>query len=208
MTDEIVSRRAWFAMRVRTNHEKTFSKALEFRGLNFFLPTYQRVRAWSDRMKQLYQPLFPGYVFCHLNPQERVPALLAPGAMSFVGIGANPIPIPEPEIESLKTLISSFQVRPWPFLQLGQKVRIEKGPLAGVEGVIEAFRNGYRIVVSIGLLQRSVAAELEGNWLTPVVEAIERWPRNSRPLPSAAQNLRNDSVDLPPVRRRALPRVS
>lgn len=209
MTGEIVSRREWFAMRVRTNYERTFSRALEFRGFSSFLPTYQKARAWSDRIKQIHQPLFPGYVFCHLNAQERVPALSAPGAMSFVGIGTCPAPIPEGEIESLKTLINSFQVKPWPFLRLGQKVRIEKGPLSGVEGVIEAFRSGYRIVVSIELLQRSVAAELEGNWLTPLIDAIDRFPKSPRPLPAAAQTLGNNDSNLSaPSRHRALPRVS
>jgi transcription antitermination factor NusG len=196
MTGEFVTRRQWFAMRVRTNYEKTFSRAIESRGFDFFLPTYQKTRAWSDRIKQIHQPLFPGYVFCLLNLQERAPALLAPGAMRFVGIGRNPIAIPEAEIESLRTLINSFQVKPWPFLRLGQKVRIEKGPLAGVEGVIESFRSGYRIVVSIELLQRSVTAELEGHWLAPLIEAIERLPRRSRPDPTATQNHSNNTVDL------------
>ncbi|MFZ0591155.1 MAG: UpxY family transcription antiterminator [Bryobacteraceae bacterium] len=208
MTGEIVSRREWFAMRVRTNYERSFSRAMEFRGFDSFLPTYQRARAWSDRIKQIHQPLFPGYVFCRLNHQERTPALLAPGAMCFVGIGTSPIPIPEAEIESLKTLISSFQVKPWPFLRLGQKVRIERGPLAGVEGVIEAFRSGYRIVVSIELLQRSVAAELEGNWLTPLIDTIDGLSKGVRPVSTAAQNFGNDRVDLPSAaRHRVLPRA-
>ncbi len=206
MTGEIVNRREWFAMRVRTNYERSFSKALEFRGFDSFLPTYQRARAWSDRIKQIHQPLFPGYVFCRLNPQERIPALSAPGAMRLVGIGMTPIPIPEAEIESLKTLIDSFQVKPWPFLRLGQKVRIERGPLAGVEGVIEAFRSGYRIVVSIELLQRSVAAELEGNWLTPLIDTFDRLSKSVRPIPAAARSLDDEIVDLPSPTR-VLPRV-
>jgi transcription antitermination factor NusG len=189
MACEIVTPREWFAMRVRTNHENAVSVALQVRGLQSFLPTYQRARAWSDRIKELHQPLFPGYVFCCLAATERTSALRTPGAMSFIGIGMTPIAIPETEIKSLRTLTRSFQVKPWPFLKIGQKVRIERGPLCGVEGIIEAFRSGYRIVVSVELLQRSVAAELEGHWLTPLMDPIALAPKTSQSSAVAAHNL-------------------
>lgn len=195
MSDEAVICREWFAMRVRTNYEKVVSKALEFRELESFLPTYQEPRIWSDRTKKIHQPLFPGYVFCRLNPGERVFALLAPGAMNLIGIGATPKAIPETEIESLKALIRSFEVKPWPFLQVGQKVRVKRGPLAGVEGVIETFRSGYRIVVSIELLHRSVAAEVDGICLAPLFDTVQRLPGDAHSLP--AQNLLSEDGRRP-----------
>jgi transcription antitermination factor NusG len=106
--------------------------------------------------------------------------------MNFVGVGSTPVPIPDADIESLQRLNASLKVKPWPFLRLGQKVRIERGPLAGVEGIIESFRSGFRIVVSIELLQRSVAAEVQGDLLEPLVawstksgeEGLERAARS------------------------------
>jgi transcription antitermination factor NusG len=181
-SQNIAGDQQWFAMRVRTNCEWSTSRALALRAIESFLPTYREARIWSDRIKQICQPLFPGYLFCRLSPMARSFALMTPGAMSFVGSGSIPIAIPEPEIESLKILVSSLHVKPWPFLELGQKVRVEKGPLAGVEGILESFRNGYRIVVSITLLQRSVAAELDRDWVVPLSHATNRLPKSSQPL--------------------------
>jgi len=176
----------WFALRVRTNHEKVVAKALDGKDLTCFLPTFESAKAWSDRVKRTRNPLFPGYLFCRVNRRQRRTALVVPGAMNFVGVGSTPIPIPDADIESLQRLIASLKVKPWPFLRVGQKVRIERGPLAGVEGIIESFRSGFRIVVSIELLQRSVAAEVQGDLLKPLVawstksgeEGLERAARS------------------------------
>jgi transcription antitermination factor NusG len=162
----------WFALQVRTNHEKAVQQMLEQKRFQSFLPSYRDRRAWSDRIKYIERPLFPGYVFCRLNLEERIPVVKTLNVMNIVGFGKTPVPISDAEITNLKTIIESqSRTEPWPFLQVGQKVRIEKGPLAGVEGILQSVKTGYRIVVSISLLQRSVAAEMDRSWVSAVSKA-------------------------------------
>ena len=177
----------WFALRVRTNYEKAISQALEHKLIECFLPTYSESRIWSDRVKTIHRALFPGYLFCRIEPMDRISVLLTSGVINFVGFGTTPAAVPGSEIESLRTLVSSMAVKPYPYLQLGQKVCIETGPLAGVEGIIESFRNGQRIIVSITLLQRSVAAELRSDQVIPLpTNAIPRLAKHEMDLISGA----------------------
>jgi len=126
------------------------------------LPLCRFKRQWSDRIKVIEQPLFPGYLFGRFCLEDRVRVLQAPGVKQIIGIGNTPVPISDGEIENLKALISSGSLlAPWPYLYAGQRVRIARGPLAGIEGfVIRAEQGEPRIVVSVNLLQRSVAAEI------------------------------------------------
>ena len=159
----------WFAVRVRSKHESVTATHLRGRGYEEFVPTFQERRQWSDRVKIQDQNLFPGYVFCRFDPRDRFPILSAPGVVSIVGFGNGPTPIPDKEMDDVRTLVNSgFLLTPWPFLEVGQRVVVEKGPLAGVEGVVEATRGRYRLVVSIQLLQRSVATELDRIWIRPL----------------------------------------
>ena len=159
----------WFAVRVRSHHERTAAIHLEERGYEEFAPSYKVERHWSDRKKEIEQFLFPGYVFCRLNPQYRLPVLTAPGVVGLVGFGKTPTPIPDHEIERIRRMVQSgLLVTPWPFLELGQTVVIERGPLAGVEGILEEVKGKCRLIVSVNLLQRSVAAEVDRNWVRPV----------------------------------------
>ena len=115
-------------------------------------------------------PLFPGYTFCRFNPQRRLPILQIPGVMEIVSFNSQPAPVPDHEISAVRSIVETeLAIRPWPFLQVGQKVRISKGPLTGVEGFVVEFKHGFRLVVSITILNRSVAAELDGAWVTPDV---------------------------------------
>jgi transcription antitermination factor NusG len=126
-------------------------------------------RRWSDRKKEIERFLFPGYVFCRVNPQARLPLLTAPGVISLVGCGKIPEPIPDGEIERIRRMVQSgLLVTPWPFLQLGQTVLIEQGPLAGVEGILEEVKGKCRLIVSINLLRRSVGAEVDRHWVRPI----------------------------------------
>lgn len=157
----------WYAVRVKPNFEKTSASLLEGKGYEVFLPTYHSRRQWSDRLKELDLPLFPGYVFCRLEVNQRLPVLTTPGVMNIIGVGKTPMPVPEEEIAAVQTIVlSRLESQPWPFLKIGQRVRIEHGPLAGVEGILTQFKSGYRLVVSISLLQRSVATDIEGGWVT------------------------------------------
>jgi transcription antitermination factor NusG len=113
-------------------------------------------------------PLFPGYTFCRFNAERRLPILQIPGVVNIVSFGNHPAPIPENEISTVRSVVETdLAVRPWPFLQVGQKVRIQKGPLAGVEGFLVEFKHSFRLVVSVTLLNRSVAAEVDGSWVKP-----------------------------------------
>lgn len=160
---------AWFALQTKPTFEQTVSKALEMKGFTAFVPTYKEPREWSDRVKLLDVPLFPGYVFWRHDGTRTLPALTTPGVRSIVSFGRVPAEIPDFEIESVRRFINShLNVKPWPFLHLGQTVRVEKGPLAGVNGILQEFKGSYRVVVSISLLQRSIAAEVDGTWVRPL----------------------------------------
>jgi len=137
------------------------------KGFHEFLPLYQSRRRWSDRQKTVELPLFPGYLFCRLDPQRRLPILRIPGVLHFVGVGNVPMPIKETEIAAIEQAIQSGLVtEPWPFLELGQRVRLEAGPLAGLEGILVATSKVERLVVSVALLRRSVAVSIERRWVT------------------------------------------
>lgn len=157
----------WYALRVRSNFERKAADALALRGLESFLPSYKVRRNWSDRVKWVDQPLFPGYIFARFqHPRDWLLVMQSPGIVQIVGQGTEPAIVDKAEIEALRTLVnSSVPLFPRAFLKVGQKVRIEHGPLAATEGIVEKFQKGYRLVVSITLLQRSVAAEIDADWV-------------------------------------------
>lgn len=159
----------WFALRVRSNFERTASIHLKSRGFEDFAPSYEVTRNWSDRVKKVERFLFPGYVFCRLDPSDRLPVLSVPGVVNIVGFGNGPIAIPDTEMSAVQTMVDSGLVlSPWPYLQVGQSVLIERGPLAGIEGILESVKGRDRLVVSITLLQRAVATEIDRAWIRPV----------------------------------------
>lgn len=159
----------WFAVRVRSHHERIAEKHLRERGYEQFAPCFKTERLWSDRRKEIGQFLFPGYVFCRLDPHDRLPVLTVPGVVGLVGFGKVPAPIPEQEIERIQRMVQSgLPLGPWPFLEVGQTVLIERGPLAGMEGILAEEKGKCRLVVSINLLKRSVFAEVDRNWVRPV----------------------------------------
>jgi transcription termination/antitermination protein NusG len=159
----------WFALRVRSKHERVASLHLQRRGFEEFSPSYRAESQWSDRKKTTDRFLFPGYVFCRFNPRDRLPVLTAPGVVGLVGFGDGPTPIPDIEIEQVRTMVhSGLLITPWPFLELGQTVRLESGPLRGLEGIVEEVKGQLRLVVSIRLLQRSVSTEIDRIWVRPV----------------------------------------
>ena len=162
----------WFAVRVRSNYERVAGAHLRERGFEEFSPSYKTERKWSDRKKEMDQFLFPGYLFCRLNPVNRLQVLTAPGVVDLVGFGKIPAPVPDHEIESIRRMVQSgLLVMPWPYLELGRRVLIERGPLAGVEGILDEVKGKCRLVVSVQLLQRSVSAEVDRDWIRPLPPA-------------------------------------
>ena len=159
----------WFAVRVRSNFEQMTAAALRGKGYEEFLPVYRARRRWSDRLKEVDCPLFPGYVFCRFDVENRLPVLVTPGVISILGMGKTPVPLDEGEIEAVRVIVRSGLVAgPWPFVRVGQAVYIEEGPLAGAEGVVIKVKGRYRLVASVTLLQRSVYVEIDREWVRPI----------------------------------------
>ena len=153
----------WFAIRTSPRWELRASAELFQRGFEIYVPLCHVKRKWSDRTKVVDVPLFPGYLFSRFVMRDRVRVLQATGVKQILGIGETPAPISQSEIDNLRTLVDARPVLvPWPYLQAGQRVRVDRGPLAGVHGfVVRAEEGSLRIVVSVDLLQRSVAAEID-----------------------------------------------
>src|SRR5579871_3904404 len=146
----------WFALQVKARCEKLVTQALQSKEIESFLPLYQARRRWSDRIKQVELPLFDGYVFCRLNLLLRLPVLTIPSVIQFVGLGKTPSPIPDEEVDALQAVVKSgLPAMPWPFLRVGQKVRVDHGPLRDLEGILLKTKGSERLVLSVCLLQRS-----------------------------------------------------
>ena len=163
----------WYALQVRPRFEKIVASHLEHKGYNEYLPLYKTRRQWSDRVKELEFPLFSGYTFCKFDAQNRLPILVVPGVLSIVGFGRLPTPISDEEISAIQSIVGSgLQYGPWPFMKAGQPVSVERGPLAGLEGTVVEVKTNCRLVVSLPLLQRSVAVEIERDCIQPISRAV------------------------------------
>ena len=158
----------WFALQVRTRHETAIAGFLDAKGYEQFVPTYKIQKRWSDRVKVTEAPLFPGYLFCRFDPQFRLPILKTPGVIQVVGLNRIPTPIDETEIHAIQTLMASgLATQPWPFLAVGDRVRIDSGPLRGLDGIVVKLKENHRLVVSVTLLRRSVAVEIDSALVEP-----------------------------------------
>ena len=207
----------WYAVRVRSRFEFVTSAVLGERGYETFLPSYRSRRAWSDRMKEVEIPLFPGYPFCRFDAADPYRVLNSPGVVNVISVGPRPLPVDEQEVASIQKICRSGRdAQPWPFLQVGQRVRVECGPLAGTEGIVQEVKSVCRIVVSLTLLQRSVSAEIEREWIRPVnyyracshyspstMSANERNPRKS-----ASSFSKREKIRRKPLNRRKRPSIS
>ena len=162
----------WYVLRVRSNCEKKVSDGLISRGVEEFLPTYRCRSYWSDRVKWIDRPLFSGYVFCRLGdgPWSRITQV--PGVIGPVSFGSRPAPVDFAEMAALRKMVgSSAPLFPVVFLRTGQRVMVKRGPLAGLEGILERIGKDCRVLVSVSLLHRSVAAEVDAEWVVPIPEA-------------------------------------
>jgi transcription antitermination factor NusG len=163
------NRLRWYAVRVRTRFEKIVENHLCDRGFEAFLPSFKVRRRWSDRIKTIEKPLFPGYLFCRTDLRSRLPIMTVPGFVDFVGFGTGPTPIEDCELDSLRMVTEKGQqYQPWPFSQVGQAVQVINGPLRGVHGIMVEMRNERHILVSVTLLQRSVLVDIDVADIRPV----------------------------------------
>ena len=158
----------WYALQLRTRWEHSTATLLSTKGYQTFLPTSKTLRQVRGTSNVQETPLFPGYVFCRFNACNRLPVLVTPGVIAVVGRGRIPVPVEDSEIASLQRAVSTgLRVEPWPFLEVGQMVRIEDGALAGIEGILTGFKGIHRIVLSVSLLRRSVALEVDRSAIRP-----------------------------------------
>lgn len=152
----------WYALQVRTRREGSIETLLSGKGYRTFLPTWTVHGHLSGRTKQVNSPLFPGYIFCQFDAQDRLPILVTPGVLCVVGRGRIPVPVEDAEISAVEAMVASgLPTEPCPFLEVGQRVRIEDGALCGLEGILTSFKGRQKIVVSVTLLKRSVALEID-----------------------------------------------
>jgi transcription antitermination factor NusG len=169
----------WFALQVRARQEAGVSDQLEGQGFERFLPVYKLRKRWSDRIKEFDAPLFPGYLFCRFNPQNRLPILKTPGVIQIVGFNNIPAAVDQNEILSIQRLVASgIRHQPCPFLAVGDRVRISAGPLTGLEGLLTDIKGAHRLVLSVSLLQRSVAVEIDSAFITPLARPAAKSPEN------------------------------
>jgi transcription antitermination factor NusG len=158
----------WFAVNVWTKSEGLVSTALHTRGVETFLPFYTVRKRYSDRVKTVNQPFFPGYVFCRFDACRRLPILSTPGVLSIVSFEGVPAPIDESEISAIRLAVAVAATKPWTYLAVGERVRVRSGAMAGLEGVLMAVKNQYRLILSITMLQRSIAVELNHADVEPI----------------------------------------
>lgn len=159
----------WYALHVRSRHEKVVEKGLRGKGYAVFSPFYRTRRKRVDRIAEIDVALFPGYVFCHFDSNRRLPILMTPGIVGVVGLGSKPEPVDDSEIASIRTVaMSGRPVQPWPFLRSGQRIRLHSGPLMGAEGIFLRVKDEYHLVISVTLLQRAVSVVIETDAVAPL----------------------------------------
>jgi transcriptional antiterminator NusG len=155
----------WYAVRTRSRHEKLVARQLETQGIESFLPVVIQTHKWSDRSKQVETPLFSGYAFLRmiLSPDDRVRVLRTQGVVSFVGVQGSGTPIPDHQIEDIRTLVASkFPYEERPFLRVGQRVRVRGGALDGMQGILVAENGDRSLVISVEPIQRSLCVRVQG----------------------------------------------
>lgn len=152
----------WYAAYTSANHEKRVALQLSQRSVEQFLPVYESVRRWKDRRMKLELPLFPGYVFVRIALRDRLCVLCVPGVARLVGFDGTPAALPDEEIDTLRAgLAGGMRAEPHPYLKQGRQVRVKDGPLAGMEGILIKRKNRARLVVSVELIQRAMAVEID-----------------------------------------------
>ena len=162
----------WYALQLRTRFEKVVASHLRGKGYEEYLPTYRSRRHWSDRIKEIEVPLFPGYIFCKFDITDRFPLLVIPGVRSVVSFGGSPMPVPEDEVLAVQRVVNSgLQYGPWPGLAVGQAVQVKYGPLRGLEGMVVEVKKNYHLIISVNMLQRCVSVEIDRDCVMPVSES-------------------------------------
>src|SRR5580698_9310763 len=159
----------WWALYTRHQHEKTVADMLSAKGFDVFLPLYESIRRWKDRSKKLTLPIFPCYVFVRGGLNRRLQVVTTPGVHMILFHGEQVAIIPEAEIQAVRRAVEGpFRVEPHPFLKVGERVRVTRGTLEGVEGILVRKKNLFRLILSVSMLSQSVAVEIDACDVEPV----------------------------------------
>jgi transcription antitermination factor NusG len=156
--------RNWFAVYTTCRHEKRVARNLGQRQIEHFLPIYRTQHTWKDGTRVMLDlPLFPGYIFVRIDLHDRVGVLEVPGVVSMIGTAKQPAPLPDLEVEALRAGLDPTRAAPHALLTVGQRVRITRGALAGVEGIVVRKKSGFQVVLTLNLLMQSIAIEVSGD---------------------------------------------
>ena len=162
----------WYALTTKPRFERTTARYLRLKGFEELAPACRVRRRWSDRFKEIEQQLFPGYIFCQFTADQRLTVLTTPGVLSIVGFGKQLAPVDDSEIAAIRAIVDSgARAWPWPYLRIGQRIRIEDGCLQGVSGTLVRENDFWRVVVNIEILQRAVAVEIDRDLIRAVEAA-------------------------------------
>jgi transcription antitermination factor NusG len=181
---------AWYAVEVTCQKEKLVASVLSEKGYECFLPVYPKRTVWSDRIRVTSVPLFSGYVFSRFDAQFRLPILVTPGVRAIVGHGKVPAPVPDHDLEAVRIVLGNgLPIEPCERLQEGDRVLVTKGPLAGIEGSFLRHRSGYRLILSVSLIERSVAVEIDRSCVEPITaRAVHKQLRPGQPAVQAQRS--------------------
>jgi transcription antitermination factor NusG len=164
----------WFAAYTSSRHEKRVALHFAEREIEAFLPLYVARHRWKNRCEATVElPLFPNYVFVRMAARERGRILEVPGVLALVGVGKIPAPLPDFEIETLRSDVGRRGIEPHPYLAIGERVRIKAGPMTGMEGVLVRRKNNFRVVLALDVIMRSVSVEVDAEDLERVRIAPE-----------------------------------
>jgi transcription antitermination factor NusG len=164
-----IMRPRWYAVYTSANHEKKVAAEFSWRNVESFLPLYNSVRHWKDRRVQLQVPLFPGYVFVHLALSDRLRVIQVPGVVKLVGFGGEPAALPDEQLEALRTgLNGQLRAEPHPYLTIGRRIRIVRGAFQGAQGTLVRKKGVFRVVLSLELIMRSIAVEVDAADVEPI----------------------------------------
>ena len=168
-TSPAMAQYPWYALQVKARREKQVSALFERKGYETFLPLYESLSRWSDRYKTVQFPLFPGYVFCRIDVNHRLPILMTPGVLRIVSHGAGPTVVEEKQILAFRTVLgATLRCEPCSFVPLGQRVRIASGALSRIEGILTKTHKRHTLVMSVDISHRSVAVEIDQFSVQPV----------------------------------------
>ena len=159
----------WYALTVPYQHERLAERALQSKRLETLVPVYRSLRRWSDRVKEVEVPLFAGYVLCRFDLSDRMEVMDTPGVARIVGFGGAPAALEDSEIAAIQQVVASkTPLAPWPYLKTGDRVRVERGPMRGLEGTLLRTKDALCLVIGVELLQRSIAVQVERDAVVPI----------------------------------------